>query len=175
MLRPLFACCAGATALLALIAWTSSPPVRGPGGVIEMHEKLFAAIDAGDTEAALGFLHADMNMKSRLEMTRRPCTLVLPGRPIAVGQATSSKALAAFIESQGHGDWQTEIVRAQADCPSQDASWAVLEVKRTHTGEDGAVSEKRYNSSSIVAHDGDFTLTHWHLSPAEPVPSGKKK
>jgi len=179
MLRPVLACLAGAAALLALIAWSASPPVRGPGGVIEMHERLFAAIDAGDTEAALAFLHVDMNMSSKSEMTRRPCTLVLPDKngtaSAAVGQAKSSKALASFIGSQGSGAWSTEITSAQADCPSADASWAVLEIKRTRVREDGVTTERRYHSSSIVAHDGDFTLTHWHLSPATPRTDGRKK
>ena len=177
MLRPILACTAGAAALLALIAWTASPPVRGPGGVIDMHKALFTAIDAGDTEAALRFLHGDMNMKSKHAMTRRPCTLVLPGKDgagsAAVGRAKSGKALASFIASEG-SDWHTEILSAQADCPSSDASWAVFEIERTRSNADGTVMVKRFNSSSIVAHDGDFTLTHWHLSPAALPASARK-
>lgn len=146
-------------------AMRPAPPI-GPGAVIEMQRELFAAIDAGDTERALAFLHEDMHMQR--SWGKRPCTLFLPesgeGTTTARDHAQSRAALRRFVE-EGKG-WKTEVTEATADCSSEDVSWAVLELTRRREVE-GREVERRLRATALVTYDDGWKLTHWHVSPAD--------
>ncbi len=162
-----------ASALLLLTPRTDAArPVPGPGAVIHMHERLFAAIDAGDVDAALGFLHADMNMKQ--EWGKRPCQLfIAEPSGVAFGardHAESRELLARFVKEQKAkgGRMKTEVVSLSTDCHSGELSYGVMELVRTRT-EGKQVTEERWISTALVTHDGDWKLTHWQLAPAPPA------
>lgn len=155
-----------ALALLALSAVSPTPPTPGPGAVIGMHKVMFRAIDAGDVDAALAFLHPDMHMDR--EYGKRPCTLFLvedDDTPLSAdGFAESKKLLASWIDSGASG-WETRITGAHDDCLSGELSYAVLEFERTRTTKLGSETRK-YRSTSLVTYDDGWKLTHWHVSPA---------
>ncbi len=178
MLRTLSMLVVASVAVLAGPAPVSAPapaPVPGGGAVLAMHRELLGALDAGDVQAAQGFLSADSQPESA--EGGRPCTLFLvgaDGSPVsAVGNGESRALLARFLAEQTAlgGKFETRITRAWTDCPSAEVSWAVLEFERAHS-EDGAVRTRRYRSTSIVRHDDGWKLTAWHVSPADAPSAG---
>lgn len=147
----------------------SAPPAvsHGPHGVIEMHEKLFAALDRGDADAAAAFVAVDRKAQPR------SVTMYLvdaKGEPLAATHAGEARDILAKLAAEAKhagGTWSTKLVREQADCDSPELSYAILELERTHAI-DGKTEVKRYRSSSLVRHeDGGWKLFHWHVSPAD--------
>ena len=159
MLVPLLALTAALTATVTPLA-RPAPALPGPGAVIEMHSRLFRAIDAGDAERAASFVGPDA--KATLFLDRSGARVdVIAGRREVVGR------LSAWArESKGLG-FETRLEPVRADCPSGDLSYAVLEIERRRETESGTEVE-RYVSTSLVQHrDGGWKLLHWHLSPAD--------
>ena len=156
-------------AILALTANSPAAPAPGPGAVIAMHKAMFRAIDGGDLEGALGFLHADMDMDR--DYGQRPCTLFLvgdEGAPVSAdGFAASNQLLADWLDSGASG-WKTRITSAHDNCLSGELSYAVLEFERTRATKLGTET-RRYRSTSLVTYDEGWKITHWHVSPAGPT------
>jgi hypothetical protein len=158
---------------LTLALASSSPasaPVRGPGAVVSMHRSFFKAVDAGQTDTAMAFLHADMQMDD--EYRRRPCQIWLVGTDgeprAAQNQAQSRELLSQWIEAEraSGASYKTKITPRAADCFSAELSFAVLDIERSCT-RDGETTVERWRSTSLVTYDSDWKLTHMHISPAE--------
>lgn len=158
----------GAGTLLLAPRATSAPartPVRalaspGPGGVLELHRRLFAALEAHDREAALTVLDVDRKAL--------PVSVVLfdGGPPLTA--RTRDGAAEALIEWAARTGSGTRIVRQQVECPSTDLSYAVLELERVQTSKDGTRRLRRFHATSLVREvEGRWKLFHWHVSPAE--------
>jgi hypothetical protein len=151
---------------------TAAPTPPGPGAVIGMHERFFRAIDAGELDKALAFLHADMNLDQ--QERARPCSLFLVDRAGVPRQATSFEASKKLL-----GEWirtwtpagskcETRVTPIGADCFSAELSYAVLQLERKVTvGE--KTTTQRYLCTSLVTHGGNdgWQLTHCHLSPGQ--------
>lgn len=158
------ACTLTAAAVAVTTTLSSSAPVlAGPGGVISAHEKLFAALDSGDAEAASTFFtRTDMGMS----MNRKGKWSESPGSVLYLLDADARGGDVAPILSglaERFDGGKTEIVRSWSDCPTQSISFAVLEFQ--HTAHDGEVS--RYRSTALVRHEKrGFRFYHWHVSPA---------
>ncbi len=186
MLRTLAVLCASSAVLLPLStrsAGAPSPalgpslgpslapsPSPGPESVVHMHERLFAAIDRGDVEGALAFLHPDMHMNRA--WVERPCTVVLEGiddrSQHAIGYEASRELVASWVRETGAAanGRETRITRWLSNCFSSELSYAIVEFERTRTV-DGEAETRRYVSTSLVTRDGgSWQLTNWHVSPA---------
>jgi hypothetical protein len=159
MLRALF-CLGVASALaLSLIAARSAPPMPGPGAVIEMHEKLFGALDRGDTASAMGFVAEDGAVS----------LLVLGadgGRRAADGAGEMRKLLSEMADQRAKqgGKFETKITKSKADCDSERLSWGYFELETTHTVGDKKITTN-YAMTSIVRWTREgMRLVHGHLS-----------
>jgi hypothetical protein len=136
-----------------------------------MHERLFAAIDRGDVEGALAFLHPDMHMERA--WVERPCTVVLEDiddrSQHAIGYEASRELLGSWVREAAADRGETRITRWLSNCFSSELSYAILEFERTRTV-DGEPETRRYVSTSLVTYaDGGWKLTNWHVSPAGEV------
>src|SRR5262245_48919742 len=158
-LSPFFA----TTAVTAARPAPAAPdPAPGPGAVIAMHRELFAAMDRGDVEKALTFLHADMNMKDPYR--QRPCTLYLvadDGTPLRSEGCDESRSLFTLqLKNDGaaRGTWKTTITSAHDDCFSSELTWCTLEFERTHVV-DGRSTTRRYRSTTLAAYDGGWKMS----------------
>ena len=133
-----------------------------------MHKQLFAALDAGDVEAALAHLSPDLNMGRKY--TERPCTVALSEidglSAHAIGNAASRKLLTDWVRAAGEKASTTRVTRWLSDCFSAELSYAVLEFERTRTV-DGERQTRRYVSTSLVTHrGGHWRITNWQVAPA---------
>jgi len=168
----LLAALAASALLLLTPRGDAARPAPGPGAVIHMHERLFAAIDSGDVDAALGFLHTDMRMED--EWSKRPCQVfIAEPSGVALGarnHAESRELLARFVKDQKAkgGRVKTEVVPLSTNCYSGELSYGVMELVRTRT-EGKQISEERWISTALVTEDGGWKLTHWQLAPAPPA------
>lgn len=143
---------------------TAAPagPLPGPGGVIDMHRKLFDAIDRGDGQAAASFA-SDRQDSVLFWFDEGGMPRSASGA--LVGMKVLAK-LAADARAAG-GSFATSITTSRADCPSGELSWCVLEFERKHATEAGT-AVRRYRSTSLVAMTRDgFRLVHLHVSPAD--------
>lgn len=139
----------------------AQPALLGPGGIVEMHEELFAALDRFDLAAAQEVLDVDRK--------GRPVVLMLDdGGDTPITSRTrdgAKKALQDWSTSTGLG---TRIVSQQAECPSEGMSFAVLEFERIQQFTDGTRRLRRFRSTSLVRMTkGKWKLFHLHVSPAE--------
>jgi ketosteroid isomerase-like protein len=164
-----------ATALIALLAPSAPsastplvpaaspvvPTTAGPGAVVEMHMRLFHAIDAADATKASAFVGpaADASMI----FTAEGKTRTLRGRDKVVARVRE------WARKSELGDYETTIEPISADCTSGDLSYAVLDIRRTMTStKGGPILVARYLSTSLVQYrDGGWKLLHWHLTPIE--------
>ena len=146
-----------------------SPAALGPGAVIHMHEQLFAALDAGDAEKAVAFLHEDMEMDD--EWRRRPCQVFLTDAKGETRQARKHAESAALLTTMAKESvlkgvtCETTVRPLSTDCFSAELSYAVLEVERAYRMGKESWTE-RLLCTSMVTYDEGWELTHWHLSPA---------
>ena len=165
-------------ALLALApaSATPQPAPLGPGGVLELHEKLFAALDKGDAAAVKtmlgghkrGLVHKD-DRWAQEGLTMR--TFLVDGK----GTPRSGDGVEAAVKllftwdgaSKKNPRWKTTILEGWMDCPSEEISFATLQFERTRTVGD-EIQTKRYRSTSLVSHTKrGWKLWHFHVSPAE--------
>ncbi|MEM7309064.1 MAG: hypothetical protein AAF682_20440 [Planctomycetota bacterium] len=182
MWKPLSATLALAAALSFLLLPTPAPAAAraplGPGGVLDAHRKLFAAMDARDVEGVRALLApqvggATVNAEGDWgdPIGFRAYVLDDKGLPRSVDKELAAVkwllAMDATALPDGSSGWSTRIVDAWLDCPSGDASYATLELERTARGGDEVVT-RRYRSTSLVAHrDGDWSIWHLHVSPSK--------
>jgi len=142
---------------------SSAAVLAGPGGIIHAHEKLLAALDAGDAEAAAAFFTRTEMGRS---LNRKGKWSESPGSVLYLLDADARGGDVAPILSglaQRFDGGKTEIVRSWSDCQTQSLSFAVLEFQ--HTAHDGEVS--RYRSTALVRYEKKgFRFYHWHVSPA---------
>lgn len=145
-------------------------PTLGPGAILEMHKQLFAAIDKGDAEKAASFV-ADSGGTAE-----HPVTAFLideNGKPTQAEGKTAVKELVTKLAKSsvdGGPEWTTTIVKTEADCPSGEMSWAVIEFDRNRGVKGGL---KRYRSTSLVRYveGAGWKIWHWHVSPADEEPA----
>jgi hypothetical protein len=153
-------------------------PTLGPGAVIHMHEELFRAIDAGDAEIAIGFLHKDMDMDDKWR--KRPCQIFftdIQGKTVrAMNHSDSRKLMTRMTQrlAASEGSVKTTIRPLSSNCFSAKLSYAVLEIKRVYRHGKKSWIE-RFVSTSLVTHDNGWKLTHWHLSPAVDIHSKNRR
>jgi hypothetical protein len=156
-------------AIAAVLAPAASPapaPLLGPGGVIEMHRQLFAALDRGDSEAVKSFVDDENRDADRQGSVFLPDVAGAPAE--AWGSAGMRDLLGRFVAEQTKlgGEWKTTITRVSADCPSSAVSYALLEIARSHNA-DGKTDVEKYQGTGLVHfNDGHWKLFHLHLSPA---------
>lgn len=164
-------------AVLTTSAGPAGPaPLPGPGGVLDLHEELFRAMDEGDVDAIRGIL-AD----SKRGATWKDGRWGDPRSFLAYGNLSSGEAFTADSKKQGlrlladmgdapegpGGPWKTTITRCWADCPSPDISFAALQFERTRGVGDEILTE-RYRSTSLVSHtERGWELWHIHISPLD--------
>ena len=172
---------AGGAVLALALTWTLSaarPAAPGPGAVLHMHERLFAALDRGDVERVRSFLApsvrgATWDGEGGWEAPRG----FLAYLPDADGQGVAAENEREGVEqlmawsreaaSQKGAGWKTEITRAWSDCRSADLSFAMLEFERTRPSQDG-LERERYRSTSLVSHKkGGWVAWHIHISPQD--------
>ncbi len=162
-----------APASVTLLA-SGSEPLSGPGAVLEMHEKLFAALDRGDLEtvrAHLGETPMGAEWSAAGGWTHPPGFLAWGSEGNGKGFAAESRedglrSLLAWGSegTKGGGGWSTKITRAWSDCHSPELSFAALEFERTRTVE-GKSETVRYRSTSLVSYeDGRWVLWLFHAS-----------
>lgn len=151
------------------------PASLGPGGILEMHRHLFAAMDRGEVEAVKSFIDDDRRNSERQDSL---FLVEASGAPVrAWGGAGARELLARLVEAdkKSGGEWKTTITKSSAECPSGDLSYAVLEFERAHIV-DGKTVLERYRSTSLVRmSEGQWKLFHWHVSPAMPTESALVK
>lgn len=141
-------------ALAALAA--SRPALPGPGGVVDAHVKLFAALDRGDADAAAAyFTRTEQGLELGADGTFRKS----PGAQYflpAVSEDPARELAARFAGGR------TKIVGGWSDCPSGALSWAALELEHTPKGGEA----QRWHSTGLVSHGDDgWRLWYLHLAP----------
>lgn len=143
--------------LPVLAALTSSrPALPGPGGVVDAHVRLFAALDRGDADAAAAFF---TRTKAGMELTSDGKFRESPGAQFFVPAAAADPAQAL---AQRFAGGTTKVLSGWSDCPDGDLSWASLELEHTPKGG----TPQRWHSTSLVRHGKDgFRLWYWHLAP----------
>ncbi len=163
------------TALAAIpmiVPGPESTPSAGPGALIEMHERIFKALDTVDPEA----LYADL-------LPDRDFLLFVPG-PQGPERHQGRDAAWEWFKQRleetkaAGGKWSTQMTWKNADCHSPELGYAVIEFTRSHE-KDGAVTRTSWRSTALGRYvDGKFRLLHWHVSPAAeatvPPPAVKK-
>lgn len=176
---PLLLACATALVLLfassAKTAAASGPVALGPGGVLDLHVKLFRAVDQRDRKGVQEILEGSRRgaliANGEWEFDGHAMRHFLPdpeGRPFVVDDEDhAAKLLLAMDGSDSKGPWKTEVVEGWMDCPSADISFATLTIERSRAL--GEKTEKvRYHITSLVSHTDDgWKLWHMHLSPAQ--------
>ena len=173
--------CLAAVFALTFVPLTPAAPLAplGPGAVIELHERLFAAIDRDDREAIASML---MESSAGIEQGEsgewlEPAGFLVFGWGAAgpLAAARDPQAGVAALASLAEGPdksadrWRTKIERAWADCDSERVSYAMLEFRRerTHAGQSEV---RRFRSTSLVAYTKTgWKLWHLHVSPAAPA------
>jgi hypothetical protein len=136
------------------------PAPVGGGAVIEMHKRLFAALDRGDVMGAAGVVSDGDAAVS----------LVVLGADGAYRRAQGSeemkKLLGVMAEERKKlgGKFETKILVTQAECPSEQLSWGAFELETQR-----AVGEKttstRYTMTSIARSTKDgMRLVHGQLA-----------
>ena len=177
MIRSLLAATSLTAALVAAgSAFTPSPAATpqpafwGPGGVHEMHLKLFRALDSGDKKAVREFFAENtagigIDEKGNFGKPRGFEAFVLDSK----GQPRACDDIDCVVEcltDWGEKGWTTRITDGWMDCPTDRLSYATLEFERTCRTGDG-VETRKYRSTSLVRHTkSGFKLWHLHLSPA---------
>ena len=170
-------------ALFALTAFTlgatltsrapAAAPLVGPGGVIELHRQLFAAIDAGDADKAAALLDVSGSAgfaDGEDGGIARPDLMWLDdhGLPESARGAEAARALLtrhAKASQDGGPKWSTKILKSRADCYSADLSYAVIEFERSRGVKGGT---QRYFASALVRSvDGQWRVFHLHVSAAD--------
>ena len=150
--------------LVLALASLSPAPLPGPGAVIDMHVRLFAALDAGDSEAAQAFLTGSPYFGLFLVDGE--------GRPAKATSLQEGKDLLARLAGEAKkagGTWRTAIVSDKAECTSPEFGFATLEFRREHTV-DGKTVARTWRSTSLGNYRaGQWRLFHWHVSPGEAV------
>lgn len=162
MVRVLILTVLVATASLSLTATRVPAPLAGPSAVIEMHERLFAALDRGDAPLARTFV-AESNV---------PVSVLLAdvnGRPVAAEGVEAASALLARLAEErksAGGTFTTKILKSQADCESERLSYGIFEYEVTHTLPDKTTTQ-RFTLTSLVHWTKDgMKLFHSHASLA---------
>lgn len=166
MLRTLlFAVPAAALALLlAPSRAASAPPTAvGPGGILQMHAQLLAALDAGDGRAVAA--HIGGGESTTLFLCEPDAEPV-----VAMDRKNVCDELIRWAErSAKAGEWSSRSVPVRVDCPTSDLSYAIMEIERRAKG---SKDVERYHSTALVEHrGGKFKIVHWHLSPARDAKS----
>jgi hypothetical protein len=160
MLRALFVLGIAVALTLSLISARPTPPVVGPHAIIEMHEKLFAALDRGDGAAAAALVG---------DVDDAVSVLVLGAdgsNRWANGSNEMKKLLSelALERKAKGGTFETKILRNKADCPAEQISWGMFELETKHTIGDKTGST-HYAMTSIARWTKDgMRLVHGHLS-----------
>lgn len=149
-----------AAASIPLVAARVSAPLAGPGAVIEMHERLFAALDRCDASAARAFVvESDV-----------PVSLLLAdanGRPAAADGVEAASALLARLAQErksAGGTFKTKILKSRADCVSERLSYGIFEYEVMHALDDKTTTQ-RFTMTSLVHWTKDgMKLFHAHAS-----------
>jgi hypothetical protein len=174
MRSTLFAALGGTALVLAAAIpnGSAAPSVPGPGAVLEMHRRLFAALDAGDLERAREHFvehrqGASWTADGGWTEPRGFQALLLDGEGRAVEAAAPADAVSALAAwSRGAEGARTKVLGAWTDCASAELSYAILELERSEPRADGA-EIRRYRLTSLVSHrNGRWVIWHVHLSPA---------
>ena len=160
MLRALFVLGVASALLLSLISARRIAPVVGPDAIIEMHEKLFAALDRGDGAAAAALVG---------DVDDAVSVLVL-GADGSNRWANGSNEMRKLVselalerKARG-GTFETRILRNKADCPAERISWGTFELETKHTlGEKTVTTHYAMTSIARWTKDG-MRLVHGHLS-----------
>lgn len=145
----------------------------GPGVVLDMHRRFFAALDAGDAEKALAFVDTASEggfADGADGGIARPDVMWLDehGLPEHAHGLDAVRVLVgrhAKASIDGGPAWTTKIVKSRSDCYSAELSYAILEFERSRGVKGGT---QRYRSTSLVRHAGDqWKLIHFHVSAAD--------
>jgi hypothetical protein len=143
--------------LLAAAAGDAARP--GPGALIELHERIFRALDGMDADA----LRSELLLDERFVLYAQGPA----GPQRAQGEGQVWAWFQERIESRraAGGRFRTRITWSHAECSSPDLGAAVLECVQTHE-KDGATGEATFRLTALATwQDGRFRLRHWHLSP----------
>jgi hypothetical protein len=154
----------------------AAPRPLGPGGVYDLHVKLFRALDAGDgaaVEKLLGGKTRGLLIDASGKWSEggddlRMFLLGPDGAPIETGEAADARKLLLAQDGGADADarWTTRILDGWMDCPSGEVSFATLTFERTGK-RDGRTVAQRYRSTSLVSYErGAWKLWHLHVSPA---------
>jgi len=154
----------------------AAPAPPGPGQVLEMHRRLFEALDRGDVKAVGEFLtvHRTGADWSPSRSWTEPQGFLAYGVDLAGTPHTSGspkeglKRLMSWAAEGARKDsrWKTEITKAWSDCSSRDMSFLCMEFERRRPSGDG-VETVKYRSTSLVSHrDGHWVIWHLHVSKA---------
>ena len=160
-------------------AAATAPPLYGPGGVLAMHVRFFAALDEGDMKTVASILaESPAGLTWSLDETggewgepRGFQAFLVDHQDEPRSCDKKSQALKWLqVWSQGTveagGRRETRITDGWMDCPSGALSYAVLEFERSTTAGD-RVDVRRYRSTSLVSHTkAGWKLWHLHVSPA---------
>jgi hypothetical protein len=160
-------------ALLATRTPAAAPAAVGPGVVLDMHRRFFAALDAGDAEKALAFVDTSSEggfADGEDGGIARPDVMWLdehglPEHAHGLDAVRGLVARHAKASVDGGPAWTTKIVKSRSDCYSAELSYAILEFERSRGVKGGT---RRYRSTSLVRHAGDqWKLLHFHVSAAD--------
>lgn len=169
MIRTFLALAAGLSALVSL---GPAPAARGPGAILAMHRKLFAALDKGDAEAAASFLKKSGFFRTELFLCDER------GRQVKARGIEPSRSLVAEWAERRRvegGTWATKILESNPDCHSPELGYMTMEFEVLHD-KDGRRTRKRFRSTSLVTYaDGAWSLFHWHVSPVLDRDSGRTR
>jgi hypothetical protein len=162
-----FLCAAPALVVLAAFAAPRSASElatpAGPGGVIHMVKKHFAALDRGDVEAALDLVAAPGE-------THFPITWYDVGtdcQPLNLsGREAVAKALAEQCAQNKAGGWTTTKIAddVHADCHSPQLGYATLTLERKAEGQ----PSQRLRMTALgcyVSEKNAWRWFHLHVSP----------
>lgn len=174
-------------ALLPLLHAARAPeaaPALGPGSVLAMHVRLFAAAERASAEEVRSLLFDGQEMGWIFEgdgKDGRPGVFqsFLPsgsGTARIDGQEDATGRLAAWAAG-----WKHEVGTAWADCGSGALSFCAFELTRSRGAGEEATSERWHGTSLVTYEDGKgedqgWKIRHLHLSPADPeaVQAGRK-
>jgi hypothetical protein len=147
----------------------AAPGAIGPGGVIAMHESLFAALDRADAEGVKGRLGSISGLgacvDSRGQWSDPPSFLVALIEPGAAAKTAADPAAGAeaLLEwARSETPLKTRILSGWSDCYSKDIGFAILEFERR--GADGERA-RRYQSTSFArSTDEGWKLYFWQVA-----------
>lgn len=154
---------------LSLGSFADPAPAPGPGAIIDLHVRIFRALDTVDPAAL------------RDELALGDDFVVYgpgPNGPVrAQGEAEVWNWFKDAFEATkaAGGTFSTKITWSHADCHSPELGYGLIEFTRTQV-KDGVTTEAHFRATALASWDkGHCRLRHWHLTsiPHEPraVPS----